>query len=323
MSETIDFFPINVEQSHWPACESIAAAIRREVFMDEQQVSEADEWDGLDAEAIHWVAWGEGDTPMATARLVGNKIGRMAVLKPYRQKGVGSAILRSIIQYAIKENIPELILDAQVKARSFYKDNGFEVTGKEFMDAGIRHVPMAMDIQRFSHRRHEPGVPDISEELRQHVELGSREAFADAAVQLAAHSERTVRILSQRLIPEVYNRDILCQQLHALAVNHPYAKVQVLVTDVLWLGAHHHLLVETCTRLQSHMEIRRLTDEIDTPHREFMLGDTSGILYFVNPDHFQGYLCLYSPIEARRLSEAFENLWRFSAPDPQLQRLYI
>lgn len=323
MPDAIEFFPITVEQTSWKAGEKTLSQIRQTVFIEEQEVPEAEEWDGKDPGALHWIAWGEKDTPLGCARLVGNKVERMAVLKPYRSKGVGSSILRAIIQHGIEEGMDTLSLHAQVGAKTFYEDNRFVVTGKTFTEAGIPHVPMELDISRYKNRRFEPAPPEISEELRQHIELQNPEDFAGAALQIAERSQRTVRILSQRLIPEVYNSEKLCSLLQNMAVNHPYAKVQILVTDVLWLGTHHHRLVETCNRLQSHMEIRKLTSEVETTHQEFVVSDDESVLYYVNPGHFQGYLCLYSPVEARRLTEDFDSLWRFSHQDPQLRRLYI
>lgn len=323
MSEAIDFFPITVEQTSWETSEKILRKIRETVFIEEQGVAESDEWDGSDTKALHWLAWGEKDTPMGCARLVGDKIERMAVLKPYRSKGVGSSILRAIIEYAIKENLDTLHLHAQVNAKTFYEDNRFVVTGKNFTEAGIPHVPMELDLSRYKNRRFEPAPPEIDDELRRHIELNSAEEFSDAALQIAERSRRTVRILSQRLMPEVYNSEELCLLLQNMAVNHPYANVQILVTDTLWLGTHHHRLLETCNRLQSHMEIRKLTPEVETSHREFIVSDEESVLYYVNPGHYQGYLCLYSPVEAKRLTEDFETLWRFSHQDPQLRRLYI
>jgi len=323
MTETIDFFPISIEQTSWQSSREILEAIRREVFIDEQQVPDNEEVDDLDPQAIHWIAWGEQDIPMATARLVNNKIGRMAVLKPFRKKGVGSSILRAILKYGIEQKFAELILDAQVRALPFYKDNGFVVTGREFKDAGIAHVPMAIDLNKYIHRRFEPNLADINEELRQHLELNTSEDFAKAALTLVDHSDRAIKIFSKHLDPRVYDNEAFCSSIHRLATNHPNARVQLLVRDSSWLGRHFHRLVETQHRLQSRIELRCLTPEIEIQHQEFMTGDDSSVLYFVNPGHYQGYLCLYSPIEARRLNTEFDSLWSHSEPDPQVRKLYI
>lgn len=323
MPEAIEFFPISVEQTNWQAARETLEAIRRKVFIDEQKVPEEEELDGLDADAVHWLAWGEHTTPMGTARLAGNKIGRMAVLEPYRRKGVGSSILRAIIRFALDQKYSTLVLDAQRHAVGFYEDNGFAVTGSEFLDAGIPHLPMAMDLGKFSNRRFEPPPPDISEELRQHVELTTPGEFAEAALRLVQQSDRTIRIFSHRLDPSIYDSDAFCSAIHELAVSHPYARVQILVRDTPWLGKNSHRLVNHWQRLQSRMELRRVTEEVETPHTEFMTGDDTAVLYVVNPSRYQGYLCLHAPVEVRRLNEDFEAIWNHSEPDPQVRRLHI
>ena len=321
--EPIDFFPITVEETSWETSRETIAAIRRAVFIEEQHVPEEEEWDGLDESARHWLAWGPGDEVMATARLAGDKIGRMAVLKPYRNRGVGSTILRAIIRRAIHDRRQKLVLDAQTRAKKFYQDNGFSVTGGEFMDGGIPHVPMAMDLDRFIHRRYEPQPPDISDELRRRVELEGERDFAGAALQVATHAGREIRILSEQLDPAVYDNDDFCRAIQDLAISHPQSRIHILVRDTPWLGKNFHRLVATWQKLLSHIELRRLTKEIETPHTEFMTGDESAVLYFANPAHYQGYLCLYTPVEARRLHADFDLLWGYSEPDPQVRRLHI
>ena len=87
----IEFFPIDVEQCDWGTSQQVLMDIRRQVFIDEQGVPESEEFDEEDNRATHWIAYGVDNIPMGTARLVHDKVGRMAVTKPHRQKG--SALL--------------------------------------------------------------------------------------------------------------------------------------------------------------------------------------------------------------------------------------
>ena len=82
----IEFFPIDVEQSDWDTSQQVLMDIRRQVFIDEQGVPESEEFGEDDKSATHWVAYGTGNIPMGTARLLNAKVGRMAVLKAYRQR---------------------------------------------------------------------------------------------------------------------------------------------------------------------------------------------------------------------------------------------
>jgi len=133
---------IKVEKIEDPKLESIAFAIRRQVFVEEQNVSqERESMD--DAEAIHYLATVNG-LPAGAARYrimeKGAKIERIAVLSSYRGKKVGEAILKKILGDLKSEK--NIYLYAQVNASAFYIKNGFELTQNFFLDAGIEHVEM-------------------------------------------------------------------------------------------------------------------------------------------------------------------------------------
>src|SRR5690606_20506111 len=126
MIDTIDFFSITAEQTSWSTSQELLTRIRHQVFVDEQHVPEELEVDTADPDALHWIAWATGDVAVGTARLVNNKIGRMAVLKEFRNQGAGSTLLRAIIKHALNERFTSLVLDAQKEAVPFYEDNGFQ-----------------------------------------------------------------------------------------------------------------------------------------------------------------------------------------------------
>ena len=133
---------IKVEKIEDPKLESIAFAIRRQVFVEEQNVSqERESMD--DAEAIHYLATVNG-LPAGAARYrimeKGAKIERIAVLNSYRGKKVGEAILKKIVEDLRNEE--KIYLYAQVNASPFYIKNGFKQTSNYFLDAGIEHVEM-------------------------------------------------------------------------------------------------------------------------------------------------------------------------------------
>ncbi|KJS05261.1 MAG: hypothetical protein VR73_12535 [Gammaproteobacteria bacterium BRH_c0] len=323
MTDTIDFFSINVEQTDWLSNRQVLMDIRHTVFVEEQQVPESEELDEHDPEAMHWVAWGEGNQAMATARLVGNKIGRMAVLQEYRDKGVGSSLMRAIITYAINSGIDTLVLDAQKHALPFYEGLGFSVTGPEFMDAGIPHLPMACDVGRYAKRTMEPAMPDISEELRKRIKVDSADDFARYALEIAHSAKRDIRIFSERLDPLLYDSEAFCDGIMKLATRHPYADVQLLVRDTGKLVNQFHHLVELFMRLTSRIQLRKLNPERETLHTEFMVGDEDMVLYNQEQDGYKGYFYRYAPMEARRLNLDFDSLWNSSEPDPAIRRLHI
>ena len=121
--------------------------IREAVFILEQQVPVELEWDGLDAGCLHVLATDSAGNPVGTARLLPDgHIGRMAVLKEWRGRGVGSALLRLLLAEAKKRQLSRVVLNAQTYAAGFYAKFYFQAVGEEFMDAGIPHVKMILPL---------------------------------------------------------------------------------------------------------------------------------------------------------------------------------
>lgn len=119
--------------------------IRDRVFMAEQGISEADERDGRDKDAVHLIAFAH-ETPVGTARILISdgigKIGRVAVLKDHRGVGLGQSLIRAALDELRKAGAHTAKLGAQTHALGFYQALGFTVTGSEYLDAGIPHRDM-------------------------------------------------------------------------------------------------------------------------------------------------------------------------------------
>ena len=134
-----------VRAARWDTERESMQAVRREVFIVEQRVPEGEEWDELDALCLHALALDAAGSPIGTGRLAPDgKIGRMAVLKPWRGSGVGAALLRFLVDAARRRGLTGCHMNAQSYAVPFYTRYGFEVEGGEFMEAGIPHRVMRM-----------------------------------------------------------------------------------------------------------------------------------------------------------------------------------
>ena len=134
---------ITVWRADWHPNQAIICDIRRQVFIEEQQVPASLEWDGLDETAVHVLGHLGGNRVCATARLLTTgQIGRMAVLPDCRYKGLGSALLAELVSAAANAGMYEVSLHAQLQARCFYERHGFSAVGSTFKDAGIPHIAM-------------------------------------------------------------------------------------------------------------------------------------------------------------------------------------
>ncbi|MEP5631212.1 MAG: GNAT family N-acetyltransferase [Tateyamaria sp.] len=121
-------------------------ALRRIVFIEEQNVSEAEEVDGRDGEALHVLATVDGKALGCARILIAEgvaKIGRVCVLKQARGTGLGAAIIESCLDVARDQpGVTKAKLGAQTHALAFYEKLGFTVFGPVYDDAGIPHRDM-------------------------------------------------------------------------------------------------------------------------------------------------------------------------------------
>ncbi|MBM5811771.1 MAG: GNAT family N-acetyltransferase [Gammaproteobacteria bacterium] len=121
--------------------------LRREVFVLEQGVPEELEWDDTDPVSVHVLATVNRE-PVGTGRLSPTgKIGRMAVKAGLRGRGVGSTILKLLLQEACRRSLHEVWLHAQLSAVSFYEKHGFRCEGEVFDEAGIPHRRMKLALE--------------------------------------------------------------------------------------------------------------------------------------------------------------------------------
>jgi predicted GNAT family N-acyltransferase len=134
-----------VRPVNWQASRDALRAVRRTVFIKEQKVPEELEWDDADDRAYHVLATAVDGKPIGTGRLLLDcHIGRMAVVKSWRGRGVGSAILAMLIDFARKEGCDAVHLNAQTHALAFYERFGFTPVGGLFDEAGIPHQAMTL-----------------------------------------------------------------------------------------------------------------------------------------------------------------------------------
>lgn len=140
--------PFTVHLVTWHDGEPLLRAIREKVFMQEQGVPAALEWDGLDEVCHHALALNANGDAIGCGRITPDgHIGRVAVLPEWRRKRIGSMILELLVDYARAQHYERAELNAQVQAIPLYENSGFEAEGEVFMDAGIPHRKMVLSLK--------------------------------------------------------------------------------------------------------------------------------------------------------------------------------
>lgn len=137
---------IRIVQVTWKEAENDLRAIRTPVFIVEQLVAPDFEWDAVDQTAVHLLAK-HANEPIACLRIIDyQKIGRMAVLKQYRNIGIGNALLLKAIEICKKHGSYSIYLSAQTHAIHFYQQAGFKMVSVEYCDVHIPHVDMQLEL---------------------------------------------------------------------------------------------------------------------------------------------------------------------------------
>lgn len=203
MSYPLTLRQFDIAEANWKFQADSLSVPRRQVFILEQGTSASDEFDGMDAEAWHWLATDASGEPVGTGRLLQTgQIGRMAVVKKFRGLGIGAAILAEAISKASRLGIQEVFVHAQTHATSFYEKRGFLSTGAEFKEVGLPHVKMVLSIDS---ERHGISVQQSIESMSI-KQFDVREAFWEDDATELIRLRREVFVVGQN-VPEEIEQD--------------------------------------------------------------------------------------------------------------------
>ncbi len=123
-----------------------AFEVRKKVFVEEQGIAEYLEFNGNDRQALHMVVM-DGERVIGTARVLflatnQAKLERMAILKPFRRKGIGRRLIYYLNEELSKRQVEQVVFHTQYSVVAFYKSCGFEEWGSPFWEVGIKHIKM-------------------------------------------------------------------------------------------------------------------------------------------------------------------------------------
>ena len=135
---------IKIFKTSWSQSSKEISEVRHNVFVVEQSVPSEIEMDGKDSDCIHFLAL-EKSKPIGAARLQKyGKIERVSVLREYRSKGIGTAIMKRVIESAMDLSVEKIYLHSQMDSKIFYQRLGFIELGQIFFEANIPHIEMIL-----------------------------------------------------------------------------------------------------------------------------------------------------------------------------------
>ena len=161
--------------------------------------------------------------------------------------------------------------------------------------------------------------------LGETIEPLKLESSADqrgAAVALAAQARRSVDIFSRDLDKRIYDHRAFLDALQNLAVNH-HGQIRILVKDSSQAVKYGHRLIPLSQRLTSFIEIRKAAEDFTEYNEAFLIADETGYVQRRQADRFEGIARFNAAQEAVNLLVFFNEVWRNSATDPDLRRIYL
>lgn len=297
-------------------------AVREAVFIVEQQVSPEEEWDDLDAGSFHLIARDENGTPIGTGRLTPEMtIGRMAVVKAWRGRGVGEAILHALIERARELHYPAVELHAQTHAIAFYERSGFVAFGEEYQEAGIPHRSMRLPLALRRPRPNSSAQADAQAANRL-IEIDTFDALRRIVPELIDTARREVCLYTRDFDPPLLGTPEALEAFRQFAVGTKEAKVRILAHDASRATREVHGLIALAQRLPSHFEFRLIEEEPDTQYPSaFVVNDRGGYLFRPIATRFEASASFDGAARARQLEEVFDEVWERARPAAELRAL--
>ena len=322
---------VHVIHVRWESQSKALQEVRAKVFIEEQGIARDIEWDGQDDTAEHFLAINEAGQTIGCARLLpSGQIGRIAVLVEQRRHGIGFRLLQSAVDHAKELGFRKVFLHAQSHAESFYRRGGFLATGGEFMEAGIAHQNMEMELPIPFEAVADVERPAIIDEApnpaSEHAELlrhDGEPACRDGIVEGVQWANRTIRIYSQFLDHALFDDQAVVAALSSFVRRGPPATLRILVHTANLVISRGHRLLELARRLDSKIEIRLVPGELAEDTHSCLILDE--LAFLLLPDHreYKAFANRYDPVQATKLAERFDYLWRRSESDPELRALRL
>ncbi|HXE65442.1 MAG TPA: GNAT family N-acetyltransferase [Rhodanobacteraceae bacterium] len=296
--------------------------VRETVFVLEQHVPREMEVDEDDPRSVHVLARTQDGAPIGSGRLTPEgSIGRVAVLRAWRGRGVGTTLLQTLLDQARSRRLATVSMHAQRDAVPFWLQHGFTTTGEGFEEAGIPHIGMQRQLDGMPEPERPP-VPPPPEPVT--LRATTREELIDATLHLLGGARHSMCVRVRELHPLLLNDTACLVELRRLAISGRGASIRILVEDLTRALQEGTRLLELAQRLSSVIEMRRPVEPADLAYNSaFMCVDSCGYLFRPQENEMVTVGSTFAPGRHAELMRLFEEVWARSEPWPELRALGI
>jgi predicted GNAT family N-acyltransferase len=277
--------------------------VRERVFVQEHGLPADQEQDALDPISVHVLALDADGAPIGTGRLTPKRtIGRMAVLPPWRGRGVGAALLDALLRESRQRGWREVSLDAHADTVPFYLRHGFAPVGAQLETAGIAQHTLRRPL----------GLHAIED----------RDAARAVTVALIRSARRGLWFYTRELDPGLFDDPEVLDALRHYGTAGRGGEARFLLQDATAPQRGHAPLLALAQRLPSVFLFREVADPVDRAYPSaFALNDVGGF-YFRGLGHrFDGEADLHAPGRARQLRMDFDAIWERARPVAEYRAL--
>ena len=307
----------------WQESAEALRAIRTAVFIREQQIPAALEWDADDEDAVHFLVRTDAGEHLATARLIFDtpssaRAGRFAVLPAHRRQGVASGLLRFIIGFARSQGVEDLHLSAQTAVRELYEKEGFTEVGPTYLEADIPHIHMSLHLRD----RKQSVSLHLGSDERVH-RFSAIEDYRDHLRRIIPQARQQIRILTRDMETGILDDEPLVEAFGRFCRESPGRRVRLLTGDDKTPVTSGNRLLRLALRLPSRFDLRVHKATLPFPEQVYVLVDEQGLVLRHHHGAWEGFCCYHDAGTVRRLQEDFERLWGQGRLSPEFRLLRL
>ncbi len=302
---------IKVIGAKWQQERGALKQIRQQVFINEQGVPANLEWDGLDDTAEHFIAYINSEA-VGCARLIEHKkIGRMAVLKPFRNRDIGRKILDHIKRFASQKRYTLLQLSAQCHAYAFYRQCGFSACSQPYSDANIAHIDMECRVFGDNSNQQQYAFTQDHARYLSPTQVSTQGYFEI----MLSQCRNKITICLNNLSSELSKDPGLISKIKFLARRNRHLKINVLLNHY-HPSNNDHELFKLMNKLPSFVEVRQ---NLEVNVNKWQFDDTASLE--INSTQISA--CYADRANAKKFTELFNRWWHHAKAIQSARRLSI